>query len=567
MTGGRFITRLVGLASLVVSCGAATAQTLGSAAPVVTEARRREILQAAAALTSETLVDVLRRAEAGDVEAQVLAGIALHDGTGAPKDVDEALRWTRLAAEKNHPIGQNMLGNAYARGEGAPQDLQKAAEWYTKAAALGYATAQNNLGLAYFDGRGVQTNPAEAVRLFRLAAEQGNPGGQVSLAYAYRVGKGIKKDEREAVEWSLKAAEQGDPEGQHNLAVAYLNGQGVRKDKAEAEKWFRKSSDQGFAVASFLYGLINFEKAPPGSTDLISALEGVKSWKLSAKQGYPVAAFALGELNTGRMFRYHVAGDDLEACRWYTIASNLDTQDDWARAQPEAVAAMRRDLPGRINKVRKSLKAAQYAECQRQAAYWMKAQQGSGVGETVLPQEPVPSTAPAPHPQERFLGLDLFGGGAQLQNELAPATDTEKATYPHWGWDAGATVSYGVPWLGISAAFGHQAVAEDWGAYHLLAGPRVTSPWLINDNVGLRAFAHALAGFARTSGAAPSQSSAEWVVGGGVDILLFRVQVDYVHLNLNDVKGGFARVFLGGVVPLCLRACGESDKSALPTTK
>ena len=69
---------------------AATAQSSGTSAPVVTEARRREILQAAGTLTSETFADVLRRAEAGEVEAQVLAGIALSDGKVIPKDIDRA---------------------------------------------------------------------------------------------------------------------------------------------------------------------------------------------------------------------------------------------------------------------------------------------------------------------------------------------------------------------------------------------------------------------------------------------------------------------------------------------
>lgn len=118
MTSGRFIARVVGLMSVVVSC-AATAQTAGTSAPVVTEARRREIVQAAEALTSETLADVLRQAEAGDIEAQVLAGIALLDGKVVPKDVDKAVSWIRTAAEKNR------LGWFYGTGTGMPRDAHR----------------------------------------------------------------------------------------------------------------------------------------------------------------------------------------------------------------------------------------------------------------------------------------------------------------------------------------------------------------------------------------------------------------------------------------------------------
>ena len=158
---------------------------------------------------------------------------------------------------------------------------------------------------------------------------------------------------------------------------------------------------------------------------------------------------------------------------------------------------------------------------------------------------------------ERFLGIDVFAGGSQFQTVLVPATDTEPAKHPAWGWDAGATISVGVRWLGITGAFGRQTV-ETVPIYQLAVGPRVTSPWLVGD-AALRGFAHALAGFASTSGVTPSQSSAEWVVGGGFDFMLFRVQFDKVWLNLNGQKTSDFRVFIGGVVPFCLRAC-EDDK-------
>jgi hypothetical protein len=184
---------------------------------------------------------------------------------------------------------------------------------------------------------------------------------------------------------------------------------------------------------------------------------------------------------------------------------------------------------------------------------------GLGLSETLWAQEPatIVSAVPQGRP-ERFLGVDIFAGGGQFQNVLVPATDTEDAKYQKWGWDAGATVSYGVRWLGITASVGHQTIVQNMPAYHVVAGPRVTSPWLISDRAVGRFFGHALVGFARTAGVAPSQSSAEWVFGGGLDLFFARLQIDYVRLNLNGVNRGSPRVFVGGVIPLCLRACSES---------
>jgi hypothetical protein len=100
-------------------------------------------------------------------------------------------------------------------------------------------------------------------------------------------------------------------------------------------------------------------------------------------------------------------------------------------------------------------------------------------------------------------------------------------------------------------------------------GAQVVSPWIVGEDMGFRVFAHALYGFASTRGEAPSQTSAEWVVGGGIDILLMRVQVDYVRLHLDPLKRGNSRVFIGGVVPLCLRSCrgGEINLSGRPATR
>lgn len=363
--------RLVGLLGVLLSCAAGSAQTSGTAGPVVSEARRREVLQAADALTSETLAEVLRRAEAGDVEAQVLAGIAFVDGKGAPKDVNRAIRWLQPAAEKSHPIAQNMLGNLCNDGAGLPRDPVAAVEWYTKAAAQGYAQAQSNLGWAHFDGRGVPANPVEAIRLFRLAAEQGNENGQTSLGYAFAVGKGVEKNPREAAGWYRKAAEQGNATAQLHLALAYISGEGVRKDKAEAETWLGRSSRQGNAIGSFQLALLNLEKPGPGRLDPLSTGVAIEKFELTAEQGYSLGAFALGEMFAGRLAKYHVNEDRLVACTWYTVASRLAGQGEWERLQPEQVAAMRKDLPGRIDKIRKRLAPSQQAACEDGASHWL----------------------------------------------------------------------------------------------------------------------------------------------------------------------------------------------------
>ena len=57
------------------------------------------------------------------------------------------------------------------------KDLAEAVKWYRLAAEQGDADAQVELGLCYRKGIGVQKDLAEAKRWFQKAAKQGGYGG------------------------------------------------------------------------------------------------------------------------------------------------------------------------------------------------------------------------------------------------------------------------------------------------------------------------------------------------------------------------------------------------------
>ena len=101
---------------------------------------------------------------------------------------------------------QFNLGCAYANGEGVGKDLVEAVKWYRKAAEQGDVDAQFILGNAYFKGEGVAKYLVEGVKWWRKAAEHGNASSQFNLALAYYNGKGVAKDLVESVKWMRKAA-------------------------------------------------------------------------------------------------------------------------------------------------------------------------------------------------------------------------------------------------------------------------------------------------------------------------------------------------------------------------
>ena len=103
----------------------------------------------------EDPADLLRKANAGDMEAQWDLGWMYSDGSDVPIDYKEALKWYRKAAEQGHALAQWQLGFMYDRGTGVTRDEEEAVKWWRKAAEQGHSIAQNKLGRRYFKGGGV----------------------------------------------------------------------------------------------------------------------------------------------------------------------------------------------------------------------------------------------------------------------------------------------------------------------------------------------------------------------------------------------------------------------------
>jgi TPR repeat protein len=82
------------------------------------------------------VVDIQRRAQRGDADAQVDLGAMLETGMGVPRDGVEALRWYRRAADQGNVYGEYFSGLLLGRGRaGVTRDVDAAAGWFAKAYA------------------------------------------------------------------------------------------------------------------------------------------------------------------------------------------------------------------------------------------------------------------------------------------------------------------------------------------------------------------------------------------------------------------------------------------------
>lgn len=113
-------------------------------------------------------------------------------------------------AEAGDADAQADLGEAYASGEGLPQDAVKAADLFRQAGEKGIARAQFRLSQMYGKGEGVPADTVKAVDLLRQSAANGHAKAQAALAAMYAKGETVTRDEVLAYAWATLAMRQGE---------------------------------------------------------------------------------------------------------------------------------------------------------------------------------------------------------------------------------------------------------------------------------------------------------------------------------------------------------------------
>ena len=142
------------------------------------------------------------------VESMLRIGRCYETGDGVGKDLAEAVKWYRMAAEQGHAHGMFELSKCYTFGFGVRKNRVTAGKWLRKAAEHGHVTAMFLLGhwLLMEVGSGVGYDPREAVKWFRRAAENGDARAMFELGKCYENGFGVKKEPDLAYRWFCRAA-------------------------------------------------------------------------------------------------------------------------------------------------------------------------------------------------------------------------------------------------------------------------------------------------------------------------------------------------------------------------
>ena len=266
--------------------------------------------------------------------------LALAVASGAAADFGDGVRaynsgeyaaahaaWLPLA-EAGEPAAARNLGHLYRTGRGVARDLAQALRWYRRAADQGFAGAQANLGDMFARGQGVATDYAAAAVWFHRAAVQGHVAAQYNLGLLYETGLGVEVSEETAMAWYHRAAGAGHQGALERLSRLVAGGASPASaeelaleppegaiEPAHAEPAAVPSPDpETLSVAERLrIGRTAFR-----ARDYASALE---AWQPLAEAGNAIAQFHMGGLyadGTG------VAADAAEARKWWALAAAQD---------------------------------------------------------------------------------------------------------------------------------------------------------------------------------------------------------------------------------------------------
>lgn len=277
------------------------------------------------ALKHLALGTIRAAARSGQAEAQMLMGIAASEGIEIERNLDDAGRWLRLAAEQDHP--RAMAEYAWHLGQVLRTSNSQDAVVEASSRALDAGTTRGRTVYATnrLDGFQVGVDEKRAVELLSASAREGDMLAATVLGWALTVGRGIRRDYGAGARWLKDAAEHGNALAQANYGRLLVLGRGVVFDAVRAAYWFERSAKQGHVWGQFFFAW-SYENGAGITRDLTEA----RLWYgRSAEQGDVDAQVALARLCLAGLG----GARDVEKARHY-----LDQAAD--REDPRALALL-----------------------------------------------------------------------------------------------------------------------------------------------------------------------------------------------------------------------------------
>ncbi|ACV21469.1 Sel1 repeat [Slackia heliotrinireducens] len=200
-------------------------------------------------------VSLLETAAAqGNSAAQYNLALINRDGEdGIPANPTKAFHLFKAAADQGDADALLTVADMLHAGNGVEKNLEEAARRYRAAAELGSAEAAYKLGIMFMTddfeaeyGDGYTNAFDGSMFWLRKAAEQDWPDAFMPLTECMDLSDPLEElySASDYAHWYRKAAELGNPEAMRCLAYVISE-----TDPDEAQRWYRKAADLGDASA------------------------------------------------------------------------------------------------------------------------------------------------------------------------------------------------------------------------------------------------------------------------------------------------------------------------------
>jgi TPR repeat protein len=191
--------------------------------------------------------------------------LMFYDGSFLKKDYKQAAKYFRMAFDKNNARAAFYLGLMYEEGHGVIANMDESLKYYKVAAEHGSTDAQIRLG-DFYKGKYFQNSMLElankknkkttpddsylqALQFYRSAAMSGVADAQYEYAVLV-THKKIAIEYEQAVKMLLQAANQNHPDSLYQLGKVYERGLlGIVRNLEKAQIYFDLAAKNGHTTA------------------------------------------------------------------------------------------------------------------------------------------------------------------------------------------------------------------------------------------------------------------------------------------------------------------------------
>lgn len=262
-------------------------------------------------------------ADKGNSQAQLYVGDCFNFGKGVTEDIDNALKYYKMAAEQD--VTEAMVSyanNLYDKDK--IKYLDEVIEWLRMAAERKNSRGQYWLAVTLL-GTNDEENIREGMLWLQQASFDGYPNAMYRLSLEYYLGRRIPRDDKKAFALMEKAAlEKNLAKAFDMLGDFYMRGIGVKSDLKKAVICYRVGAENKIPNSMFWYGRVlcdgfnDVEKDVPKGYMLIKEAAEMGNTDAMKHIGLDYYYGGIAKKNEKEAFKWiekaYIGGD------WYAIA-------------------------------------------------------------------------------------------------------------------------------------------------------------------------------------------------------------------------------------------------------